>query len=388
MDGKDAVNTGAAAAGGAFGGPIGALAAGAGASLVTNGIQAMFANDEQKAYERNMRQNYKYGQMSQVNSARNMVEGYKLAGLSPALAAGANFSPAPMQSAPLQNKSAMPIDVAGALRAGKELELADSQKFNLDEQTRQLKIKNDREQQADANYNSMMVNTVERWMKQSQDPVLRSVYQDLLENPEQWNKGTFDALRDITDFSAFIKESYARASEADIKRLVADMQRMGGVYKAMAQMPAEELQLLYKEANLKRALAMNAYAQAKTQGEEQKRLQKEQTLLEEKARNVAEETRKMRFGKYGNMYDHGDYSAAMAEILGNAAEHTAKVVGEEGAKLGADIIRAKTGTPHGMVRTETKHTQTGSRGAYRESWTDTRGHKHERYEEDAFPRQE
>lgn len=318
------------------------------------GVNKMIGNDEQVNYEKNQRAAFQYSQQAQRNAPRNLAEGMRDAGFSPALAAGQSFSAAPMPSTPLQNKAAPQLDVASMFQAAKQLDLLDSEKANLDEQARELKIKNDRMEQEDAQYNTLLTNTVKSWKEAApDDKELQALYDDLIAHPEKFSKGTFDALRNATDFAAFIKEAAARSSKADLDALISGMQAKGGVYKDIANLPREELELMVQEQKLKRALAANAYAQSMTEGEKLKTLQKQQKELEERAKNIEEETRRMRYGKYGNMYEHGDYGAAIGEILGGAAEEGAQATAREGAKLGADIIRAKTGTPHGMFESKT-----------------------------------
>ena len=326
------------------------IAAAAGAQMANIAAQNSMSKTESEEWRKNQGYNFELSQQAQRNAAKNMVEGYKMAGLSPALAAGGNFSPASMPSAPMQQKQAPQMDLVSAVQAAKAVELADAQENNLAEQTRSLKIENDRKQQQDSNYNAIMTNTIEKWRDAlPEGDYMRDVYDDILREPDQFNKGSFDSLKDATDFSAFVREAVARAEGANVRAMVARYQAKGGVYKDLATMPNAELNALYKEAALKVALTKNAEAQAKTEGEKLKELQAQQKKLAAEAANIAEDTRRMRFGKYGNMYDHGDYSAAMAEIVGGAAETTAKTAGEETVKLGTDVIRAKTGTPHGIA---------------------------------------
>lgn len=360
------------------------IAAAAGSTMANVALQNSMNKTESEEWRKNQGYNFELSQKAQRNAAKNMVEGYKMAGLSPALASGGNFSPAPMSSAPMQQKQAPQLDLVSAVQAAKAAELADAQQANLGEQTRALKIENDRKQQEDSNYNAIMTNTIEKWRDAlPEGDEMRDVYDDILAEPDKFNKGSFDALKDATDFSAFVREAVARADTANLRSLVARKQSEDGIYAKMAQMPDAELKALYKEAALKVALAKNAAAQTKTEGEKLKELQAQQKKLAAEAANIAEDTRRMRFGKYGNMYDHGDYSAAMAEIVGEAAETTAKTAGEETVKLGADVVRAKTGTPHGLIRSESTHK--GIRSGSRETWKDRRGHTHEVFDEQAFP---
>ena len=117
--------------------PIIAAAMGAAAGQMANtAAQSSMNKAEARAWRGNQGYNYELSQDAQKNAAKNMVEGYKMAGLSPALAAGGNFSPASMPSAPMQNKQAPQMDLASALQAAKAAELSDAQQANLGEQMR------------------------------------------------------------------------------------------------------------------------------------------------------------------------------------------------------------------------------------------------------------
>ena len=148
------------------------------------GINKMIGNDEQANYEKNQRAAFQYSQQAQRNAPRNLAEGMRDAGFSPALAAGQSFSAAPMPSTPLQNKAAPQLDVASMFQAAKQLDLLDSEKANLDEQARELKIKNDRMEQEDAQYNTLLTNTVKSWKEAApDDKELQALYDDLIAHP-------------------------------------------------------------------------------------------------------------------------------------------------------------------------------------------------------------
>lgn len=352
------------------------------------GMQSMLMAKENKYYQRNQRQAFNYSQEAQKNAIPNQVAGLLAAGMSPALAAGQPSTAAPMASTPMQNKNLSPNDMASMIGSFSQAKLQESQEANLDEQTRKLKIANDRAQNEDSEYNKLISNMVADWRKKiPDDSILQGVYDEIEKNPEKFSKGTFDALKDATDFAAFVRETAARVAEADVKNLVASMQQRGGIWKDIASLPHEELKLMMEEQKLKRALAVNAYAQTQTEGAKQKELEAQQKELEQRAKYVEEETRRMRYGKYGNMKEHGDYGAAIAEILGGAAEEGAKKVATEGAELGADVIRSKTGTPHGIFKSKSESSHSGTRSGSSETWKDRRGHTHTVYDESAFPAQ-
>lgn len=69
-------------------------------SFVNLAGQSMLQEDAQAENRKNMAMSNRMGIANQINSARNVVEGYKKAGLSPALAANGNFSPVANPSVP------------------------------------------------------------------------------------------------------------------------------------------------------------------------------------------------------------------------------------------------------------------------------------------------
>ena len=77
---------------------IGASAAQAG---INYGINKMIGNDEQANFEKNQRAAFEYSQQAQRNAPRNLAEGMRDAGFSPALAAGQSFNAAPVRQGSL-----------------------------------------------------------------------------------------------------------------------------------------------------------------------------------------------------------------------------------------------------------------------------------------------
>lgn len=337
--------------------------------------------------------NYRYSQKAQLNAAKNVVEGYKMAGLSPALAAGGNFSPANVPSAPANSVSSHPVDMAAMFQAVKQAEMLDSEKAVVDanahlaeSKATETDIENGRKMNEDVTFDRYLTQKLEDWKRE--DPSKSALYDELLSESGSFTKGAFAALHDAQDFEAFSREVRQRMSEADLKNLIASHQSEGGIWKVLASRPVEEVALLMHDRNLKEALAANAVAQSKSEGEKLKLLQGEQKRLESEIKAIDEETRLKRYGKYGNMYEHGDLGAAITEIAGQGAEETAKSVGREGAKLGADVVRAKTGTPHGLFRSESKQeTKPYSRETRTDRWRDRYG-DHEIRHEDGFPMSE
>lgn len=356
------------------------------------GLTHNLMEDEQAFYRKNQQQNFELSQQAQKNAASNTVEGLKQAGLSPALAAGMP-QVAPMTQAPMQNKSLNSHGLADVFSSINMLELQKAQKENLDAQSDKLaadaeatRIKNVRESNANDTYDKYVRSTMENWKKQN--PQNAALYDEILKDEGQFTKGAFVALKDIAEFEAFMHEMQARINRADLEALISSHQKDGGVWAVLANRPIAEVELLVRDAKLKEALQANAYAQSKSEGEKLKVLQKEQGKIEAEIKEIEETARLKRYGKYGNMYEHGDVGAAVSEIVGQGAEETAKSIGREAAEVGGDIVRAKTGTPHGIFRTKSEPRRQTREGE-EESWKDRKGHIHKRYyqNDDAFPLQ-
>lgn len=373
--------------------------AAAGLALVGSAVSNMFQQHAQnQAFDQqsNMqRLNYQQSQQAQKNAARNMVEGYKMAGLSPALAAGGNFNAANIPSAPANSAASHPVELAAMFQASKQLELMDSEKqlneanaHLTDSKAAETDIENARKTNEDDTYNRYLTAKLEEWKKTN--PENSKLYDEILQDKGQFTKGAFTALHEAQDFDAFSREVQKRINEADLKAMIAAHQQDGGIWRVLASRPVEEVALLMHERNLKDALAANAIAQSKSEGERLKVLQKEQNRMEAEIKNIDEEARRKRYGKYGNMYEHGDLGAAISEIAGQGAEETAKAVGRESAEVAGDIVRAKTGTPHGIFRSKNESKVTDEharrRSGTEETWKKN-GRTYRRYSEDddAFP---
>lgn len=113
----------------------------AGAANVSGGLISGYLN--KKYSEELAEQSYQLGQKAQVNAASNTVSGFQRAGLSPALAANGNFSPAAGISGPMGNTDAKPnVDLAQAVSIDKQNELLDAQIANVNAQTQAVNNQN------------------------------------------------------------------------------------------------------------------------------------------------------------------------------------------------------------------------------------------------------
>lgn len=123
--------------------------------------QSMLQKDAQRYNTESMKMANRMAVANQINSARNVVEGYKRAGLSPALAANGNFSPAQAPSAP----SSPMGSVAAPSVAASVMEL--SQAKLLDAEARKANAEADRMEHEDSGANNVIKSFAERVLNDS-----------------------------------------------------------------------------------------------------------------------------------------------------------------------------------------------------------------------------
>lgn len=121
------------------------LASSAGAGLATAGVNQLFANfnrSKDVAAQKELQEHSQaLAQLAQRDSAANLAEGYRKAGLSTALLAGSNFSPAigSVPGTPQKN-----VSVGFPITEMAQLGLISAQKANLEAETEAKQIQNQR----------------------------------------------------------------------------------------------------------------------------------------------------------------------------------------------------------------------------------------------------
>ena len=324
MDDKTATVAGATA-GSAFG-PLGSLALGAGAGLANNFVSHLFARDEQRQYEKNQRQNFQYSQDAQRLSAKNMVEGLKLAGLSPALATGMSFTAPVQASAPMQNKSPIPMDVSALLSAGKEVEMMDAQKEVLKAQAEKTK--------ADADKTNIDVGRMTAEDKESKDAMLSAIdrlessygkdlglgeFRNFLESPDTpWNAGSLRAWTQSIDWEKALSHNIVGDVSDALDELIAQKKIKGDVADDIVDMSHSQRKLLDKQVSL--LIKQLALVGAQTENtksstkvnekqldkmrEEVTKLQKEQGLIGAQTENTKTNTQQTKNDDYQPVPQH------------------------------------------------------------------------------------
>lgn len=192
--------------------------------------QKNLARQQQANYLKNLAQSYEYGQEGQRNAASNAVQGYRKAGMSPALASAGNFS-APAVSAPLGSASSPHVDngIASAFVQGVEadtrkkqvaindslavseiaqrkeqVDLTKAQKDLVEQQAKELEIENSRKDAEDATVHESLVSWASAELDkatENDDVVAQAVWSNILttSKDERFNRGTMEAMRDVNN---------------------------------------------------------------------------------------------------------------------------------------------------------------------------------------------
>lgn len=176
--------------------------------------QLLSVNAERRAqerYEKNQALLYKYAQMSQKNAARNQVEGLRAAGLSTALASGAQGMQMTAASMPQTNPSAPAPNPQSALLETSALAQATQAEDNAAaadlkrEQERGVRIANDNAEGANYTFNSAYDQVLDNAIKDAEaagDEQSVEFYKNLRDSMHDIVKtqGDFDALVKVADY--------------------------------------------------------------------------------------------------------------------------------------------------------------------------------------------
>lgn len=257
--------------------PLASIAGDAVSSIIGSGLSYLGSSalmDKQQRYNReNMREQYRYGQMSERNSYSNMVQGSLAAGLNPAFDGSSPVGASmPSSSNPSATFEAQPLNPLQAVASSYQLE-------SLQEQTRAQRIAND---MADIDLLNKRAG-YETWNEDGHfvddegKPLLddaaiaayksahRGQIPEFVKSVSVGNEGRADARQRINELLTLGKEQSARQSEADARSVEARLNRLVSEYRlnspsvvsAVASMPAKEYEYLSKR--IENVGLVNAY---------------------------------------------------------------------------------------------------------------------------------
>lgn len=301
-------------------------------ALITGELNRDNAREEQKRQHRYNKEmmglSYMYGQAEQKNSALNTKEGYKDAGLSPALAAAGSFAPAsgpsPLTSTPSPNRYP---DMNSGIAAMFQLQNMKAQTDNLNADTKSKEIKNEQEQDANAVSSYLSDIYFAKMAESAHSEEEQNKYKELASIAK--NKGSYGLLMNFVD-TLDKKELYdAHYQEYLVKEYVAYHQALDDdTIKALAKMPTKQYAQLDELAKLYVAEAKKLAAD-KNLSDEERNLRIAQTkLTNEQIENIKEVTKNLQNTNVMKMLDEGRYGDAIIAtillLLGNVSASASK----------------------------------------------------------------
>lgn len=216
----------------------------------------------QRMTQENMRLQKKLNLEQQYQSIANSTSAYKAAGLNPALSTGAPAAAGVSMASGNAGAAALPQspDVAAFLGAGAQLDMLAAQKENLkantnlqEEETREKKIKNDREHSKDSLVSSSFMSNVRAIAESTENPFIRGFCEDFLERvgESDFNLGAYEAFNE----TFFTMSQRERDRELDYKakemdKKVLSLQYENGAAQALADMPKAQRLQIYRNVAL------------------------------------------------------------------------------------------------------------------------------------------
>lgn len=293
---------------------------GAAASIGTAALSRKWA---QQDFKRNQGILYAQAQAAERNSAQNRVAGAKMAGLSPALMNGGNFTPVSTPTAPMLASN---IDVAAGAGAGlaaaQQSELIEAQKENIQAQTNKLESETD-----DTNIDVQRKKSADEWTARFLKNVYPKDYATFKkEHPnEEPDISYFTARKGFVDALVRDSEANMQISQNKFDEYVADLKRADSeIAMAVAELPLNAQMELFSRVDHLNALVQLTNAKTDLTEDERKKITAEISNLTARTADVLTE------------------NPAAAKLIGNnkAALYGSiqKVVG-----LGVDVVKVAAG---------------------------------------------
>lgn len=302
-------------------------------SAVAQGVNQVFTNFNRRQDEASAKRladyNAELAQLAQKNSAKNMVEGYKMAGLNPALVAGANFSPA-IGGAPSvshQSPQISPLDIAS-------LQISDAQSRLANAEAEKTEVEVQRMRHEDAGSNNVLKSTAERILNDSAHP--------LSDN----DKAYWESVKSAAEEGKFNLGDVQ--SQHNLENLIQNHSKT--FYEVYSKLYSEQLMKAYLSHNVPETMANMKEGEFKqlalTLGKinaETLKLNSDVTLNVAKQREIEAhiqellaQAQSIYHGDIAAMWQSGDYSALLSKFTYDTAQ---QVVGFIGAGKVAGVTR-------------------------------------------------
>ena len=277
---------------------LASLAGGVVNQAVDYSFQKALNAENQAYYRANQQRNFQLSMLAQRQAPSNMVQGYKMAGLSPALASNGNFAPAGMSPAPLASShvNASGVNPVDAVLSAKQAHLLDAQAENVEANTESTEIQNTREHTADEQFVEAMKENLEDSIHIYNElgldsSSLQASYDAISSGEMKVNLGTFKANMQALELSSKSMDGYLQKLQNVTNQLIEVHKLDNGVAKDIALMPKVERELEEKKIAL--TLAQTYYmtqsgdeakANIKKIGEEIKKFNAEIDLMAKEGR--------------------------------------------------------------------------------------------------------
>ena len=229
---------------------LASLAGGVVNQAVDYSFQKALNAENQAYYRANQQRNFQLSMLAQRQAPSNMVQGYKMAGLSPALASNGNFAPAGMSPAPLASShvNASGVNPVDAVLSAKQAHLLDAQAENVEANTESTEIQNTREHTADEQFVEAMKENLEDSIHIYNELGLDSSslpasYDAISSGEMKVNLGTFKANMQALELSSKSMDGYLQKLQNVTNQLIEVHKLDNGVAKDIALMPKVEREL-------------------------------------------------------------------------------------------------------------------------------------------------
>lgn len=287
----------------------GSAASSAGGGMANYYTNKMLARQEQSNYVKNQHMLQDISQSNQRNSAKNIVQGAKLAGLSPAIASAGNFSPAQMASAPLQSKqvNVQTPNLVEAMAVANQSKLIEAQTANIQADTDLKTIQAGRQGDEDAIIDVNIKNALIAQRDASTSPEEKQAYNNLLVSTAVFSKGSLEGLSEFKGFEQKLSDVNLKKFQNDFETRVLELKSSNEAAASLAAMPelerrqiiqglSESLIRMYK---MRSDVAVNEADIPKIKAETAK---------------IATETKSIYHSDYNQLIDNDDYRAALVNI--------------------------------------------------------------------------
>lgn len=277
--------------------------------------------------------NANLAQSAQLKAAKNTVEGYKLAGLNPALAANGNFSPA-IGGSPAVSTSAPQMsapDIAA-------LQLSDANSRLANAQAEKAEVEAERMRHEDAGSNSVLKSTAERILNDSAHPLSdsdRAYWESvkLAAEDGKFNLGDVQSQHNLEN----LVQNHSKTFDEVYSKLYSER-----LMKAYLSHDVPETMANMKEAEFKQLALTLGKISAETL-----KLNSDVTLNVAKQREIEAhiqellaQAKSIYHGDIASMWQAGDYSALLSKFTYDTAQQVASFVGLGKAAKVAGLGRA------------------------------------------------